>query len=47
MELRGIEVGEVVGHFLDCARLTEITGEALPILRFAFASIGHVRCDLD
>ncbi|HEX8893480.1 MAG TPA: hypothetical protein VF783_09155, partial [Terriglobales bacterium] len=47
MELCGIEVREVVGYFLDCARVIEITGEALPILRFAFASIGQLGCHLD
>jgi len=46
MELCGIELREVVGRFLDCARLAENTGEALPILCFACASIGHARCDV-
>lgn len=47
VELRGIDVGEAVGSFLDGAGFGEIAGEALAVGGFGFAGVWHVRGDVD
>src|SRR5208282_5648205 len=46
MKLRRIEVSETICCLLYRVRLTEITGEALSIVRLILSRIRHVGCDV-
>jgi hypothetical protein len=46
MKLRWVEVGETVCRLLYRARLAEVTGEALAVVRLILSSIRHVGRDV-
>jgi len=47
MKLCGIQISEPVCRLLYCCGLAEVTGEALSIIGFIFASVWHVGCDVN
>src|SRR5580692_3199428 len=46
LKLCGIEISEAVCRLLYCRRLAEVTGKALSVISFIFASVWHVGCDI-